>query len=822
MPKFRITPIGTCRIHNVLRSAAAKYPIAMHVPRTYGYTHTSLEALQQLDFLEGRLTFPPHLVPVIFRGDSRPEDLTDPWDGADLVMVEISSLKMIEAEGYPLQIRYLSTHFSDFFGSPARNRTYWQLAERDPAGLITFLEADEAFARLPEARRHLLKSISLRQQRFEDLRDDMEKLVERIGADKILFVTHVNALDPSGKQLPARDKLVRWVERAAHDLEAPVFNPTEVMLTHGQDRAMEQGGLDTTHYTESFHGTLYAHLHQHHVAPRAQRVLGGSEDADQALQLQILADAISATIDHVDLVGGARQIHAALRSHPDAPPLIEVRGRFRETVGDHDGALADLLPLHSQNCLGTGSREALMRSLFETGRLDEALAIALRLLQEEHENAGIHLIAANAAEQLGRPELALHHWKALWRLERTNKDAALKAASLASQTGSSSDPEWREELSYFACRDSRLASAFARHALKARDSELFATASDALAEMEPGTAADLLVEAEGSGLTLAACHAVGRVLARTDLPTRTIRTLRDLARGWGDAAVAAAEAQRFEEAARFAAASAEALGNHSGASRALRTVGAMMLPHARELAASGRHHDVLSLLEDKRPVVMARPRLALELVKALIAVGRDAEARGLALEATALFPEDMALALAAARNLKSTDLAEAGRLYARVAEADAEGRHLAEVERFRNMARGLAPAQISEALEALQFDRAIALATLLSDDPSASENERARIANAMRSTLAAPPTHLTPEETSAIGRLLLQLNPNDGPALRHAAQQAMDEGDYTMALTYWQHLAESDPTSTHAKNGIVRCRLLLRDGASNTNVAAAG
>ncbi|WP_205480850.1 hypothetical protein [Sphingomonas arenae] len=820
MAKFKITPIGTCRIHNVLRSAAAKYPVEMHVPRTYGYTHTSLEALQQLAFLEGRVDFPDHLVPVIFRGETRPEELTDPWHGADLVMVELSSLKLIEAEGYALQTRYLSTHFSDFFGSPGRNRTYWQLAERDRAGLHAFLETDEAFHRLPEMQQQLLKSISLRQQSFDELRKDVEELVERIGPDRILFVTHVNALDPNGKRLAARDKMVRWVEQAAHELDAPCFNPTDVMLAFGQERAMERQGLDTTHYTEAFHGTLYAHLHQHYLAPRAQRVLGSDAALNGEVQLQMLADTISATIDQVDLVGGARQLHAALRSHPNAGALVEVRGRFREKVGDHEGALEDLSPLHAQGQLGTGGREALMRSLFEMGRPEQALSIALSLLHEEHETESVRLVAASASEQLGRIDDALAQWKALWRLDRTNLDAAMKAMTLASQAGSSSEPEWREELGYFSRRDARLAKALTRHALSTSDGPLFADAVTALAAAEPGTAADLLLQADACGMAVPASKAVGLILERTDLPTRTVRALRDLARAWGEAAIAAAEEHRFEEAARLATASAEALGSHSGASKALRTVGALMLPVARELAAAGRPEEVLVLLDDKRPVVLSRPRLALELLRAQIALERADDARALALEATALFPDDMVLALAAARHLKTSDLAEAALLYGRVGEADAEGRHAAEVARFRAAAASEAPQHIRAAVEQLNFRTAFGLLSMLSEEPAAAERERAEIIEAMRRFLSQSAADRSGSQVAETRELLLQLVPTDPVALAQAATTAMERHDYPEALSYWERLAEADPSSTEARNGMVRCRLLLGEPASEARVAA--
>ena len=281
---FQVTPIGTCRIHNPLRGAIGKYPVDYYVPRTYGYTHTSNEALQQLDFMEGALEFPPHVVPGIFRGGSSPAQYRGSWQTPHLAVVEISSTKLIHADGYSLQTRYLSQHFAEFFGIPERSRTFWALANQKPDELPDFLEQDPLFRSMRDDDRKLLSSIRMRQQSFDELAADMGALAERIGADKLLFVTHINALDEKRRKLAGREKLIRWVERIAEDLQVPCFNPTRLMLQYGQENALENGGRDTTHYTPAFYSTVYAHLHREYFAPTLQRLratsgrLAGSVD----------------------------------------------------------------------------------------------------------------------------------------------------------------------------------------------------------------------------------------------------------------------------------------------------------------------------------------------------------------------------------------------------------------------------------------------------------------------------------------------------------------------------------------------------------------
>lgn len=173
MSKFRITPIGTCRVHNPLRGAVGKYPVDHYVPRTYGYTHTSSEAVQQLDFLERRTEFPAHLVKGIARPGSNPAAINSDWSRPELVIVEISSSKIMSADGFALQTRYLHQAFADFFGNPQRSRDFWSLAETDPGRLPQFLEGDASYRALCGDDQRLLRSIRMSQQGFDDLASDM-------------------------------------------------------------------------------------------------------------------------------------------------------------------------------------------------------------------------------------------------------------------------------------------------------------------------------------------------------------------------------------------------------------------------------------------------------------------------------------------------------------------------------------------------------------------------------------------------------------------------------------------------------------------------
>ena len=190
---FSVTTIGTCRVHNTMRAAATVYPIENRNPRFYGFTHSSREALQQLDFYEGGLDLPAYVTPAVFREGSSPDDYREQWIRPDLMLVELSSAKLTSAAGFPIQVRYLAQHLPDFFANPERVRSFWSTAERNPAALKEMLEAEPAFQVLSIEDRQLLESIRLEHQTYAGLLHVCSQLVARMGRARIFFFTPVNA-----------------------------------------------------------------------------------------------------------------------------------------------------------------------------------------------------------------------------------------------------------------------------------------------------------------------------------------------------------------------------------------------------------------------------------------------------------------------------------------------------------------------------------------------------------------------------------------------------------------------------------------------------
>jgi hypothetical protein len=155
LSKVTVTNIGTCRIAEPLSFAKRSKSIKRAIDNIYGFVHTTKEALQQIDFIDGE-PLPKELAPYICAKGSFPE-----WKKekpSDIYFVEISSTKEIHFNGFLLQINYLDTAFSE---RPELMRIFFRLyRETDKQKRAAELAGIPAFAQVtPLERRILLECI---------------------------------------------------------------------------------------------------------------------------------------------------------------------------------------------------------------------------------------------------------------------------------------------------------------------------------------------------------------------------------------------------------------------------------------------------------------------------------------------------------------------------------------------------------------------------------------------------------------------------------------------------------------------------------------
>ena len=95
-------------------------------------------------------------------------------------------------------------------------------------------------------------------------------------------------------------------------------------LSYRQERALENGGLDLTHYTPSFSDAVFDEIYQLHVAGRMADVGGDISFAETEPGAAVAAK-LARALDVDDFKSVARKVFAAIRETPAAAVSPTVR-----------------------------------------------------------------------------------------------------------------------------------------------------------------------------------------------------------------------------------------------------------------------------------------------------------------------------------------------------------------------------------------------------------------------------------------------------------------------------------------------------------------
>lgn len=451
MALLNIAPLGTCRIFTPLRLGSRRYPMKLQSARNYGFVHTTAEVLQQLRFILGQADIPPAVRKLIFRQNIPAGYFDRAFKPADFHFVEISSRKLLTIDDRPIQLNYMGRYFSDFFADETRARTYWSMATPEKmAARREFLETDAVFRSLPKADQKLLESIQRRDQTDEEIEKEMGEIAALLGKDKMVFVTHVNALTDEGVQIEQRQALIETVFASALRLGVRCYDPTALMREFGQDQAMENGGLDLTHYTESFSTRLCADWFNRYIAPRAG-LTAAQVVATDSIAASLSSDdrvpAIEKFLDDGDLREASQRVRSVLRRHPEQIEHRLLLARVQCELGDYESVVAQLELNDGKDDAGEAPDPLLMRAYFGLGQYRKAWEHANALLGEESETSEILRICAVTAEKLGDDKVALQNWKQLFRTGGNSAEAATGALRLLVASGETEAARrWADEV----------------------------------------------------------------------------------------------------------------------------------------------------------------------------------------------------------------------------------------------------------------------------------------------------------------------------------------------------------------------------------------
>ena len=827
MSSFRITPIGTCRIHTPLARAVGRYDIDADLRRNYGFVHTSEEALQQLRFLLGEKQFPPELVPLLFRADF--EELTgQTWKPSDFHIVEISSAKRITCRGEAVQINNVYRHFGDFFASNERARLFWNhVRTGHRRELLDFLEEQRSYQLLSTSDRELLADLSFEQQTFRSLKADMSEITDRLGREKVLFVTHVNATTPDGEVVPARDRLIRWVKLAGEHLSVAVFDPTDMMAEFGQERALEDRGLDLTHYTLAFSDRLYDTIHREHVAP----VLGSrSEPVADERSREIAASAarIESTIELGDFFEGARELFRALDRFPEATRLVQLRGVIRSRVGDFRGAVEDLSGVADARHLPQHVRVAMMEAFIATGGNEAALQVGQGLINDETETVEVYRLAGEAAERSGNRELAVGYAKQAYRLDRRDLSSALRAIILMSDSSDIEQlAEWRAEILENVGASSSGGFEVCLWAVRHGDEELFAVALERFAAADKAGSIDLMEQAFAAGLWRAVAASIG-IAVNLGRLSRSLAERR--AALLGDALGKAKDlAQSGDIAAAFELARAVELlrGIQSDQLPIPQLVGEARLL-IRELAAGTREAvraafeagDAAAVIEAGRrggEIPRYDARTATLIARSLQATGDTAGGLELLKNVSEPHQDSLVVRRWMARLATAVqDYATALEMYGSLREANdpSLAKVRPEIERFFNTAQPRSLKQLTLLSRAGKVEEAIRLAHAINTylgPHERTERELGRIHKLMRLRLKQiEQGEGAIEEREAVLRQIVLVRPDDIAFVRRLALELMRQFRFAEAAEYWERICVLDPRNESASRNRVRCATLAK------------
>lgn len=266
---FSITGIGSCRIMGPLRQAAQSGGFFLNQSGVYGYCHSAPEARQQMEILAEGESIPDYLRPVIAPA-SVAEQTHKVHDWSDFYLVEISSAKELEIDGFCVQLNYLVQHFETFFSHRAVAKEFWRLSRPGLAAEKRgFLQKLDQFQEMCATDQHLLAALRFTETTPHRLRNDIAALREM--TPDSMFVTHFNALKHDGSRIRSREAFIKILVEELRQAGVQFFNPSDYIEATGQAKALANDGRSLSHYSAAFEAFLAHNWLTRYIEPRRQQ-----------------------------------------------------------------------------------------------------------------------------------------------------------------------------------------------------------------------------------------------------------------------------------------------------------------------------------------------------------------------------------------------------------------------------------------------------------------------------------------------------------------------------------------------------------------------
>ena len=430
---IKITPIGSCRIHNPLKKFNSKSYLQLNTVDIYVFTHTSAEALQQLKYLQGEYLPSKDIYPILSsRLRFNKNKLKQESVSSDLYFVEISSAKTVMVEKEYVQMNYINVYFSEFFLEPNRAKKFWFLAGRpDRKELLNFLQELPCYKAYPKDMQELLSKISVKYMTADELRQDMIEISNRV--KDVVFITHCNVKLPDLTTICSRDDWIKTIEKKGKDIGCKVYNPTHLMMVLGQSASLQKNGLDSTHYTSLFERQIFNDLHRLYIEPLLNKFYHDEKiEDDKNLPIDEL-NHIEKLYSQGELTLVLQQLNNLMRKYPKLSKAKEFFGRVLYHLNDYERAIENFNLLDENQELSNEGRLFLIKSHFNLRHFKNVLNNADLLYEEEVYEPEVIKLSAMASQALGNSDKASIYWEQLFKFENFKLEAASQQALLFEQ-----------------------------------------------------------------------------------------------------------------------------------------------------------------------------------------------------------------------------------------------------------------------------------------------------------------------------------------------------------------------------------------------------
>jgi hypothetical protein len=274
----RAMALGSCRVTNPIIALRASGAVKICGWGLDAH-HTAPEALQSLKIVAGELSIPDALSPYIFETDCTPpvDQVRDLMrTGIDVFVLEVSTDQQFCFGDYLLQQNFVARRLVqahrgallDWYRQVCRGQA------PDEETVQTALENLRARDFEPTGEFiELLRGVRLRTQPIDEIAGALEEMMARFGGRWLVIGPFVTP-GQDGAVMQDRRALNTRLAQAAQACGAVFHDPTELIVTHGAQTALDGGGADIYEYAPSFYPTVGEHLVMlvRQVEPKGRRL----------------------------------------------------------------------------------------------------------------------------------------------------------------------------------------------------------------------------------------------------------------------------------------------------------------------------------------------------------------------------------------------------------------------------------------------------------------------------------------------------------------------------------------------------------------------